>query len=64
MKKQDKKRHIPSKKNPDVSACGISLEWEHLTYSPKKTDRVRDMIKNRVCFRCILFSGTEDRNPW
>lgn len=63
-KKQDKKRHIPSKKNPDKAACGVELEWDHLTYNPKRKDRVRDMIANRVCWKCIVWSGTEDRNEW
>lgn len=62
--KQDKKRHIPSKKNSKRAACGVELEWDHLIYNPHKKDKVRDMIKNRVCWKCIVWSGTEDRNEW
>lgn len=54
MRTVDRKRHIL--KTTDKSYCGVSMKgYSFMIYTPTKGDKIRKLIKERVCANCIAY---------
>lgn len=54
MKTVDRKRHIL--KTTSSSYCGVDLKgYSFMVYTPQKGDKIRKLLKERVCKNCLLF---------
>ena len=54
MRTVDRKRHIL--KTTTRSYCGVDLTgYSFMVYTPQKGDKIRKLLKERVCKNCLLF---------